>query len=139
MQKKYIVQKGFHTSYKAVKRIGKGVTACVYCAQRFLDGKEVAIKSFKRSVYFASDHNNGKVIRLLDSDCLQKIVQNPNSARPSQRLEAGRSLRNRKLHLRDPRASFSLPLLIFATLWLSKKELGQKVDERFVRGTSLFA
>ena len=59
--KKYIVQKGFHKSYKAVKRVGKGATAFVYSAIRHLDGKDVAIKSFKRSAYFASDNNNGKV------------------------------------------------------------------------------
>lgn len=38
------------------------MTACVYNAISFANGKEVAIKSFKRSVYFAQDNQNGKVI-----------------------------------------------------------------------------
>jgi len=58
--KKFIVQLGFHTSFKAIKKIGKGMTACVYNAINYANGKEVAIKSFKRSVYFAQDNGNGK-------------------------------------------------------------------------------
>lgn len=60
LSRKFIVQLGFHTSFKAIKKIGKGMTACVYNAINFATGKEVAIKSFKRSVYFAQDNNNGK-------------------------------------------------------------------------------
>ncbi len=59
--RKFIVQLGFHTSFKAIKRIGKGMTACVYNAISFANGKEIAIKSFKRSSYFSTDNNNGKV------------------------------------------------------------------------------
>jgi hypothetical protein len=59
--RKFIVQLGFHTSFKAIKKIGKGMTACVYDAINFTNGKEVAIKSFKRSVYFEQDNGNGKV------------------------------------------------------------------------------
>lgn len=55
------MQLGFHTSFKAIKKIGKGMTACVYDAINFANGKEVAIKSFKRSVYFEQDNGNGKV------------------------------------------------------------------------------
>lgn len=61
LSRKYIVQLGFHTSFKAIKKIGKGMTACVYNAVSFATGREVAIKSFKRSVYFAQDNGNGKV------------------------------------------------------------------------------
>ena len=61
LSRKYIVQLGFHTSFKAIKKIGKGMTACVYNAVSFATGKEVAFKSFKRSVYFAQDNGNGKV------------------------------------------------------------------------------
>ena len=50
LSSKYIVQLGFHTAFKAIKKIGKGMTACVYNALSFATGKEVAIKSFKRSV-----------------------------------------------------------------------------------------
>lgn len=60
LSRKFIVQLGFHTSFKAIKKIGKGMTACVYNAISFATGREVAIKSFKRSVYFAQDNNNGK-------------------------------------------------------------------------------
>jgi hypothetical protein len=59
--KKFIVQLGFHTSFKAIKKIGRGMTACVYNAINFANGREVAIKSFKRSVYFAQDNGNGKI------------------------------------------------------------------------------
>jgi len=58
LEKKYIVQLGFHESFKAVKILGKGLTATVYKAMSFRDKKDVAIKSFKRSVYFATP--NGK-------------------------------------------------------------------------------
>jgi hypothetical protein len=37
--RKFIVQLGFHTSFKAIKRIGKGMTACVYNAISFANGK----------------------------------------------------------------------------------------------------
>lgn len=56
------MQLGFHTSFKANKKIGKGMTACVYNAVNLANGKEVAIKSFKRSVYFSQDNGNGKVL-----------------------------------------------------------------------------
>jgi len=58
---KYIVQLGFHVLFKAIKKIGKGMTACVYNAINFANGQEVAIKSFKRSIYFEQDKGNGKV------------------------------------------------------------------------------
>ena len=45
---KYILQDGFHEIYRAVKKIGKGVTASVYKALRLTDRKEVAVKSFKK-------------------------------------------------------------------------------------------
>ena len=51
--------------FKAHKKIGKGMTASVYNAISFASNKEVAIKSFKRSVYFASENNNGGVHKLL--------------------------------------------------------------------------
>ena len=47
-----MVQLGFHACFKAIKKIGKGMTACVYAAINFATGEEVAIKSFKRSAYF---------------------------------------------------------------------------------------
>jgi hypothetical protein len=59
LEKKYIVQLGFRDGFKAVKILGKGVTATVYKATRYRDQTDVAIKSFKRSVYFATD--NGKL------------------------------------------------------------------------------
>ena len=59
--RKFIVQLGFHTSFKAIKKIGKGMTACVYNAVNYANGREVAIKSFKRSVYFTQDNGNGEV------------------------------------------------------------------------------
>ena len=46
------MQLGFHESFKAVKILGKGLTATVYKAISFRDQKDVAIKSFKRAVYF---------------------------------------------------------------------------------------
>lgn len=71
--RKYIVQLGFHTSFRAIKKIGKGMTACVFNALNFATNKEVAIKSFKRSTYFATENNNGKV-RLSHSAVLPKRV-----------------------------------------------------------------
>ncbi len=37
--KKYIFQDGFHEIYRAIKKIGKGVTASVYKALRLTDHK----------------------------------------------------------------------------------------------------
>ncbi len=37
--KKYIIQDGFHDIYRAIKKIGKGVTASVYKALRLTDRK----------------------------------------------------------------------------------------------------
>lgn len=54
LSKKYIVQLGFKDSFKAIKILGKGVTATVYKALNFSNQTDVAIKSFKRSVYFAA-------------------------------------------------------------------------------------
>lgn len=59
MEKEYLVQLGFRDGFKAIKILGKGVTATVYKALRFRDQSDVAIKSFKRSVYFATE--NGKL------------------------------------------------------------------------------
>ncbi len=42
------MQEGFHEIYRAIKKIGKGVTASVYKAIRLTDQKEVAVKSFKK-------------------------------------------------------------------------------------------
>jgi len=36
---KYIVQLGFHVLFKAIKKIGKGMTACVYNAINFANGQ----------------------------------------------------------------------------------------------------
>lgn len=37
--RKYIMQDGFHDIYRAIKKIGKGVTASVYKALRLTDKK----------------------------------------------------------------------------------------------------
>ena len=37
--RKFIVQLGFHTSFKANKKIGKGMTACVYNAINLTNGR----------------------------------------------------------------------------------------------------
>jgi hypothetical protein len=57
-----MVQLNFHPQFRAIRRIGRGVTACVYEAIRLRDQKQVEIKSFKKSVYFSSDNGKGKVI-----------------------------------------------------------------------------
>ena len=61
LARKYIIQDGFHEIYRAIKKIGKGVTASVYKAVDLTDRKEVAVKSFKKDVYFAIDNGRGKV------------------------------------------------------------------------------
>lgn len=58
LEKKYIVHLGFREGFNAVKILGKGAAATVYKAIRFRDNKYVAIKSFKRSLYFSTE--NGK-------------------------------------------------------------------------------
>lgn len=50
------MQIGFHDSFKAVKILGKGLTATVYKATRFRDKKDVAIKSFKKKCVNATDN-----------------------------------------------------------------------------------
>ncbi len=51
------------------------MTACVYNAINLANGREVAIKSFKRSVYFAQDNGNGKVLRHLSRFPLWKSLR----------------------------------------------------------------
>ena len=73
--KKNLVQQNFHPQFRAIRRIGKGVTACVYEADRLRDHKPVAIKSFKKSVYFASDNGKGKVEIFLIQEAFIKEMQ----------------------------------------------------------------
>ena len=61
MGRKYIFQDGFHEVYRAIKKIGRGVTASVYKALRLTDKMEVAVKSFKKDTYFKIDNGRGKV------------------------------------------------------------------------------
>jgi len=56
-----MVQRGFHETFRAIKKIGKGVTASVFSAQRLTDDLEVAVKSFKKENYFKQDDGKGKV------------------------------------------------------------------------------
>jgi hypothetical protein len=42
------VQKGFHETFKPIRKIGKGVTASVFSAQRISDKMQFAVKSFKK-------------------------------------------------------------------------------------------
>lgn len=60
LEKRYLVQLNFHKLFKAMKILGKGVTATVYKATRFQDQSFVAIKSFKRQHYFETENGNGK-------------------------------------------------------------------------------
>ena len=70
--KKYILQDGFHEIYRAIKKIGKGVTASVYKALRLTDRKEIAVKSFKKDVYYSIDNGRGKVIMQLMKGAFEK-------------------------------------------------------------------
>jgi hypothetical protein len=60
--RKFIAQLGFHTLFKPIRKIGRGIAACVYSAIDYTNGCEIAIKSFCKSVYFKTDNNNGKVL-----------------------------------------------------------------------------
>jgi serine/threonine protein kinase len=49
---KMMNQRGFHSLFKPIKKIGKGNFASVYLAERLEDHKMVAVKAFsKESVY----------------------------------------------------------------------------------------
>ena len=47
-----INQRGFHESFKAHRKIGKGNFASVYLADRLEEGKSFAIKAFSKEVAY---------------------------------------------------------------------------------------
>ena len=74
LARKYIIQDGFHDIYRAVKKIGKGVSASVYKAIRLTDKTNLAVKSFKKDQYFQSDKGRGKVLFLYKKGGILKGV-----------------------------------------------------------------
>ena len=50
------MRKGFREAFRPLVRLGKGMTAAVYKAESLLEHEEVAIKTFKKSVYFQAAH-----------------------------------------------------------------------------------
>ena len=61
LQRTYTTQLDFHNLFKPVKKIGHGLTATVYQIKRFLDNSTLAVKAFKKSIYFASAKGKGEV------------------------------------------------------------------------------
>lgn len=51
------MRRGFREAFRPIIRLGKGMTAVVYKAESLLEHQDVAIKTFKRAVYF---QNHGK-------------------------------------------------------------------------------
>jgi serine/threonine protein kinase len=55
---RYINQKGFHSQFKPVKKLGKGNFASVYQAVRVEDGRKFAVKAFSKTNIYNTE--NGK-------------------------------------------------------------------------------
>jgi serine/threonine protein kinase len=50
---KIMNQRGFHSLFKPIKKIGKGNFASVYLAERLEDKKLVAVKAFSKETLFS--------------------------------------------------------------------------------------
>jgi calcium-dependent protein kinase len=69
-----INQRGFHESFKAHKKIGKGNFASVYLADRLEDQRAFAIKAFSKEVAYGQD--KGKVRLMQYSRKLSRTKSN---------------------------------------------------------------
>ena len=58
----YTTQLDFHQLFKPLRKIGQGLTASVYQVSRNIDSATLAVKAFKKSIYFASSGGKGEVI-----------------------------------------------------------------------------
>jgi serine/threonine protein kinase len=51
---RYLNQKGFHSQFKPIKKLGKGNFATVYQVIRIEDGKKLAVKAFSKANTFST-------------------------------------------------------------------------------------
>ena len=59
--KTYTTQLDFHNLFQPQRKIGHGLTATVYKVTKNIDNSTVAVKAFKKSVYFATADGRGEV------------------------------------------------------------------------------
>ncbi|CAD8134701.1 unnamed protein product [Paramecium pentaurelia] len=121
---KHINQRGFHESFKAHRKIGKGNFASVYLADRLEDERSFAIKAFSKEVAYGQDKgkmsilNEIQVMRQLDSHALIKlheVYETDNSLYMVLDLLEGGSLYD-KVKNRPQFNSFEIEVLIFTLL-----------------------
>lgn len=55
---RHLNQKGFHSQFKPVKKLGKGNFASVYQVVRVEDGRKFAVKAFSKANTYSAE--NGK-------------------------------------------------------------------------------
>ncbi|CAD8051241.1 unnamed protein product [Paramecium sonneborni] len=121
---KYINQRGFHESFKAHRKIGKGNFASVYLVDRLEDERSFAIKAFSKEIAYGQDKgkmsilNEIQVMRQLDSHALIKlheVYETDNSLYMVLDLLEGGSLYD-KVKNRPQFNSFEIEILIFTLL-----------------------
>lgn len=87
---RFINQKGFHSQFKPVKKLGKGNFASVYQVIRVEDGKKFAVKAFSKANTYNSENGKESLINELSimrelshqSDnllCLEAVYESDNS------------------------------------------------------------
>lgn len=59
---KVINQRGFHSLFKPIKKIGKGNFASVYLAERLEDRKLVAVKAFSKESLYGQEKGRDSLI-----------------------------------------------------------------------------
>ncbi|CAD8137002.1 unnamed protein product [Paramecium pentaurelia] len=121
---KHINQRGFHESFKAHRKIGKGNFASVYLADRLEDERSFAIKAFSKEVAYGQDKgkmsilNEIAIMRQLDSYALIKlheVYETDNSLYMVLDLLEGGSLYD-KVKNRPQFNAFEIEVLIFSLL-----------------------
>lgn len=76
---KRINQRGFHSLFKPIRKIGKGNFASVYLAERLEDKKLVAVKAFSKESTFSQEKgkesllNEMNLMRQLDHKNIMKL------------------------------------------------------------------
>lgn len=58
----FTVQLDFHQHFRPIRKIGQGLTATVYQVNRNCDNATLAVKAFKKSIYFSSAKGKGEVL-----------------------------------------------------------------------------
>jgi len=62
---RFLNQRGFHSQFKPIKKLGKGNFASVYQVIRVEDGKKFAVKAFSKANTFSAENGKESLINEL--------------------------------------------------------------------------